>query len=42
MRERAFLMCDSPDAVSPLGEPIELMTMLQVLAITNKVLGLKS
>jgi hypothetical protein len=35
-------MCDSPDAISPLREPIEPMTMLQVLVVTNKVLGLKS
>jgi hypothetical protein len=35
-------MCDSPNAISPLGEPIELMTKLHVLVVTNKVLGLKS
>jgi hypothetical protein len=35
-------MCDSPDAISPSGEPIEPMTALQVLVDTNKVLGLKS
>jgi hypothetical protein len=28
LREHVSLMCDSPDAVSPLGEPIELMTAL--------------
>jgi hypothetical protein len=35
-------MCDSPDAISPSREPIEPMTALQVLVVTNKVLGLKS
>ena len=35
-------MCDSPDAISPSGEPIEPMTVLQVLVVTNKVLCLKS
>jgi len=40
--ERASLMCDSPDIVSPSGEPIEPMTALQVLVVTNKVLGPKS
>ena len=42
LRECASLICDSPDAISPLGEPIESMTTLQVLVVTNKVLGLKS
>jgi hypothetical protein len=42
MRERASLMCDSPDVVNPSGEPIEPMTALQVLVVTNKVLGPKS
>jgi hypothetical protein len=36
------LMCDSQNAVNPSGEPIESMTVLQVLVITNKVLGPKS
>ena len=35
-------MCDSPDVVSPSGDPIEEMTTLQVLIVTNKVLGPKS
>ena len=35
-------MCDSPDTISPSGEPIEPMTTLQVLVVTNKVLGMKS
>jgi hypothetical protein len=35
-------MCDSPDVVSPSGKPIEPMTALQVLVVTNKVLGPKS
>jgi hypothetical protein len=35
-------MCDSPDIVSLLVEPIEPMIAFQVLVITNKVLGLKS
>jgi hypothetical protein len=35
-------MCDSPDAISPLGEPIKPMTTLHVLVVTNKVLGLES
>jgi hypothetical protein len=35
-------MCDSPDAVNPSGEPIEPMTALQVLIVTNKVMGPKS
>jgi hypothetical protein len=42
LRECASLMCDSPDAISPSGEPIEPMTVLQVLVVTNKVLGPKS
>jgi hypothetical protein len=33
---------DSPDAVRLAGEPIKVMTALQVLVVTNKVLGLKS
>jgi hypothetical protein len=35
-------MCDSPDVVSSSGDPIEPMTTLLVLVVTNKVLGLKS
>ena len=42
LRERVSLMCDSLNAVSPSGEPIEPVTALQVLVVTNKVLGPKS
>jgi chromosome condensin MukBEF ATPase and DNA-binding subunit MukB len=41
LRERASLMCDSPDAISPSGEPIEPLIELQVLVVTNKMLGPK-
>jgi hypothetical protein len=42
LREHASLMCDSPNIISLSGEPIEPMTALQVLVVTNMVLGPKS
>jgi hypothetical protein len=35
-------MCDSPNVISLSGDPIEPMTALQVLVVTNMVLGPKS
>jgi hypothetical protein len=42
LREHVSLMCDSPNAISPSGEPIKPMIALQVLVVTNKVLASKS